>query len=46
MFAKKGFYEGFPDTHRSYLRNPLVDLPIKPETIFDARRDNFGIFLR
>ncbi|MQW92041.1 MBL fold metallo-hydrolase [Acinetobacter sp. dk771] len=33
MFAKKGFYEGFPDTHQSYLRNPLVDLPIQPETI-------------
>lgn len=36
MFAKKGFYEGFPDTHRSYLRNPLVDLPIKPETILEG----------
>jgi len=35
MFAKKGFYEGFPDTHRSYLRNPLVDLPIKPHTHLD-----------
>lgn len=33
MFAAKGFYEGFPNTHRSYLRNPLVDLPLKPETI-------------
>lgn len=28
MLAEKGFYEGFPDTHRSYLRNPLVDLPM------------------
>ena len=36
MFAKKGFYEGFPDTYRSYLRNPLVDLPIKPETILEG----------
>ncbi|MGY5394203.1 MBL fold metallo-hydrolase [Acinetobacter sp. NigerLNRRAM0016] len=36
MFAKKGFYEGFPNTHRSYLRNPLVDLPIKPETILEG----------
>ena len=36
MFAKKGFYEGFLDTHRSYLRNPLVDLPIKPETILEG----------
>lgn len=33
MFAAKGFYDGFPDTHRSYLRNPLVELPLKPETI-------------
>ena len=33
MFAKKGFYEGFPDTHQSYLRNPLVDLPMQPDTI-------------
>ncbi len=33
MFAPKGFYEGFPNTHRSYLRNPLVDLPLKAETI-------------
>ena len=36
MFAPKGFYEGFPDTHRSQLRNPLVDLPIKPETILEG----------
>ncbi|WP_425915699.1 MBL fold metallo-hydrolase [Acinetobacter sp. TSRC1-2] len=36
MFAKKGFYEGFPNTHRSFLRNPLVDLPIKPETILQG----------
>jgi L-ascorbate metabolism protein UlaG (beta-lactamase superfamily) len=33
MFAPKGFYEGFPDTYRSHLRNPFIDLPIKPETI-------------
>lgn len=36
MFAKKGFYEGFPNTYRSYLRNPLVDLPIQPETILEG----------
>lgn len=36
MFAPKGFYEGFPDTHRSNLRNPLVDLPIKSETILEG----------
>ena len=36
MFAPKGFYEGFPDTHRSHLRNPFVDLPIKPEAILEG----------
>ena len=36
MFASKGFYEGFRDTYRSYLRNPFVDLPIKPETILEG----------
>ena len=36
MFATKGFYEGFPNSHRSYLRNPLVDLPIKPETVLEG----------
>ncbi|WP_216936712.1 MULTISPECIES: MBL fold metallo-hydrolase [unclassified Acinetobacter] len=36
MFAPKGFYEGFPDTHRSYLRNPLVDLPMKPKTVLEG----------
>lgn len=33
MFAKKATYSGFEGTYRSELRNPLVDLPIKPETI-------------
>ena len=33
MFAPKGFYEGFPNTYRSQLRNPLVELPLKVETI-------------
>lgn len=36
MFASKGFYEGFPNTYRSYLRNPLVDLPLSPETILEG----------
>ena len=36
MFAPKGFYEGFPDTYRSQLRNPLVELPLKPETILEG----------
>jgi L-ascorbate metabolism protein UlaG (beta-lactamase superfamily) len=36
MFAPKGFYEGFPDTYRSHLRNPFVDLPIKPEAILEG----------
>src|SRR5690606_35702859 len=33
MIANKGFYACFPDTHRSYVRNALVDLPSKPERI-------------
>lgn len=33
MFAEKGFYEGFEGSYRSYLRNPLVDLPIKIEEV-------------
>lgn len=36
MFAQKGFYEGFPNTYRSHLRNPMVDLPMKPETILEG----------
>lgn len=28
MLASKGVYPGFPDTHDSRLRNPLVDLPM------------------
>lgn len=36
MFAKKGVYQGFPDTYRSELRNPLVDLPFKAETILQG----------
>lgn len=35
MFAGKGFYDGFENTHRSYLRNPLVDLPMKPGVILE-----------
>ena len=26
----------FPDTHRSHLRNPLIDLPIKAEMILEG----------
>ena len=28
--------KGFPDTYRSYLRNPFVDLPMKSETILEG----------
>ncbi|WP_336168620.1 MBL fold metallo-hydrolase [Acinetobacter sp. 161(2023)] len=33
MFAPKGYYDGFANTYRSYLRNPFVDLPMKAEII-------------
>lgn len=33
MLAKKGTYPGFENTHRSELRNPLVDLPISAEKV-------------
>lgn len=36
MFAPKGFYEGFTDTYRSFLRNPLVDLPMQPSAILEG----------
>lgn len=36
MFAAKGFYEGFASTYRPHLRNPLVDLPLKIDTILEG----------
>ncbi|XZV49939.1 MBL fold metallo-hydrolase [Acinetobacter baumannii] len=36
MFAPKGYYEGFANTYRSYLRNPFIDLPMKAETILQG----------
>ncbi|WMC11662.1 MBL fold metallo-hydrolase [Oceanimonas pelagia] len=35
MLAKKGAYPGFEDTYRSHLRNPLVELPMPAEAVFD-----------
>ena len=34
MLAKKGTYPGFEGTYRSYLRNPLVELPMPAEAVF------------
>lgn len=33
MLAEKGAYPGFPNTYRSHLRNPLVDLPRPAEEL-------------
>ncbi len=35
MFAEVGAYEGFPDTYRSWLRNPLTPLPMSVKEILD-----------
>lgn len=35
MFAEVGAYEGFPDTYRSWLRNPLTPLPMPVKEILD-----------
>lgn len=36
MFAEVGAYEGFPDTYRSWLRNPLTPLPMPVEEILEG----------
>src|SRR6056297_877967 len=36
MFAKKDEYPGFPGTVNSEVRNPLVEMPVKPESLFDV----------
>lgn len=36
MLAPKGMYPGFPGTVNSHLNNPLVDLPVSPDTLLDA----------
>lgn len=36
MFAEKGRYPGFPGTPNSELRNPLVEMPVKPESLIDV----------
>lgn len=36
MFAEVGAYEGFPDTHRSWLRNPLTPLPMPVKDILEG----------
>src|SRR5690625_298259 len=36
MFAEKGAYPGFPGTANSELRNPLVEMPVEPESLIDV----------
>lgn len=36
FLAQKGRYPGFPGTANAELKNPLVDLPVKPESLFDV----------
>ena len=36
MFAEVGAYEGFPNTYRSWLRNPLTPLPMPVKEIIDG----------
>ncbi|MEN7549986.1 MBL fold metallo-hydrolase [Rapidithrix thailandica] len=36
MFAEKGRYPGFPGTRHSHLSNPLVDMPVQPEQLFEV----------
>ena len=36
MFAEVGAYDGFPDTYRSWLRNPLIPLPMPVKEIIDG----------
>jgi L-ascorbate metabolism protein UlaG (beta-lactamase superfamily) len=36
MFAPKDAYPGFPGTVNSEVRNPLVEMPVKSESLFDV----------
>lgn len=36
MLAPKGTYPGFPGTVNSEVRNPMVELPVTPESFFDV----------
>ncbi|MCM2296740.1 MBL fold metallo-hydrolase [Rhodoferax sp.] len=36
MLSAKGEWPGFPDTYRSELRNPLVDLPFSAKDVLDS----------
>ena len=36
MLAEQGAYPGFPNTYRSELRNPLVDLPMAAEDVIEG----------
>jgi L-ascorbate metabolism protein UlaG (beta-lactamase superfamily) len=36
FFAEKGRYPSFPGTANSHLSNPLVEMPVKPESLIDV----------
>lgn len=36
MFAEVGAYDGFPETYRSWLRNPLIPLPMPVKDILEG----------
>ncbi|GAB2541281.1 MBL fold metallo-hydrolase [Rufibacter soli] len=36
FFAEKGRYPGFPGTANSHLSNPLVDMPVNPESLVEV----------
>lgn len=36
MFAEVGAYDGFPNTYRSWLRNPLIPLPMPVKDILEG----------
>ncbi|QHL86927.1 MBL fold metallo-hydrolase [Nibribacter ruber] len=36
FFAEKGRYPGFPGSANSHLSNPLVEMPVKPESLIDV----------
>lgn len=36
MFAPKDAYPGFPGTVNAEVRNPLVEMPVTPESLFDV----------
>ena len=36
MFAEKGRYPGFPQTKNAEVRNPMVEMPVSPESLINV----------